>query len=208
MEGTFDCPKCHAPNLKGALECNVCGIVFAKFTSKQSEAQEIEKHHTNRAKTATSQDHPKPSITPPVQKVGHARLQELWDKVMADYDNQDLHENFVNEAIKTNGLAFASQQYRNILTSNPQEAIAQKMQTRITGLAVSIFTPEHEDVDERFHFGFSGMMVVIGGMMMVSSFVLSDLLVKMTGGIAFFEVIGAVMVVVGIMIRVFMRKKE
>lgn len=210
MKSTFPCPKCQSPNPKGALDCSVCGIVFAKYLTKQSETQQIQDYQKDVMETSSPVNTTQTEIAAPIKKIntGSIQINQLWEKVMADYDNLDVHDEFINKAMKSNNLAFASQQYRNILNTNPHEEIAQKMQKRITGLAINIFTPEHEAVEDKFHFGISGTLASIGVMMMGIAFFLPDLLTKMSLKPNIFEFIGSAMVVIAISGRFFMQRKK
>ncbi len=229
MENTFTCPKCQATNVKGAVDCEVCGIIFAKYSAKQSNVQQISQQASQQMPRQVSQqmsqqvpqqvsqqvpqqqekiNNPAKSkkIPNPVSKLSDANLQQLWEQVMSNYDNMDMHEDFINQAMQSNNLAFASQQYRNILSSHPNEDIAQKMQSRITQMAMNLFTPEHIPEVRRFHFGISGTIITLGIMLMGMAYLFSELFVKMSFNPKPIEITGSVMVIAGFMMRFAKRK--
>ena len=202
LENTFTCPKCQATNVKGALDCEICGIVFAKYSAKQSTIQQVQQHQKNITDVKSSK-----KITAPVSKLTNTDLEQLWQRVMSDYDNVDIHDNFIQQALQTNNLAFASQQYRNILSNHPHEEIAKKMQNRITLMAINMFVPERTQEVSRFHFGISGTLITLGIILMGCAYLFSGLFTKMAIGSRPIEITGAVMVITGFMI-LFKRKKN
>ena len=207
LENTFSCPKCHADNIKGSVDCQACGIVFTKYSAKQSNIQEA--HQRQDEFQSLKDDTSKTDEFPtPIKKTDsiNPQLQELWNKVMEEYDDMEAHENFINKSIQLNDLTYASQQYRNILSSHPHEEIAEKMQKRITFLAMSIMTPEHISESKRFRIGISGTIVVLGAMLMGSNYLLSDLLKKTALQPRLIEVSGAVLIIIGVTFIALKRK--
>ena len=201
MKDTFLCPKCQSPNLKGALDCSFCGIVFTKYSVKQPNVNEHEQHRKDRSQF--SKPH---KISQPVQKVNaNSQMQKLWQQVMKEYSNLNIHELFINKAIQTNSLTYAAEQYRNILESNPHEEIALKMQDRITHLAITVFTPEQTLESKGFHFGISGLIIVLGIMIWLGAYLLSDLLIRLSFNPRYAQAAGAVMIIAGAVYR-FLKK--
>ena len=209
LKNTFSCPRCHTENIKGSVDCQGCGIVFAKYTIKQANVQEAQQRQE--AFSALKDQKTRPDEFPtPIQTTNSAdsQLQKLWQKVMEDYNNKEMHESFVNKAIQLNNLTYASQQYRNILSSHPHEEIAEAMQKRITFLAMTIITPEHTTEPKRFRIGISGTIVILGAMLMGSNYLLSDLLKKASIHPRLIEVSGAVLIIVGVTFIALKRKAQ
>ena len=196
---TFPCPRCHTENIKGSIDCQACGIVFAKYSIKQSTTEHAQQRQKdfNASKDQTSRPDEFPS---PIQKANatHPQLQDLWNKVMEKYDDMKIHETFINRALQLNDLTYASQQYHSILDSHPHEETAEKMQKRITFLAMTIMTPEHVKEPERFRLGISGIITILGAMLMGANYLLSDLLKKSALHPRLLEVSGAGMILIGI----------
>ncbi len=199
LEDTFPCPRCHTENTKGSIDCHACGIVFSKYSIKQSNTQQAQQRQQDFSslKDQTSRPDEFPS---PIQKTNSAnlQLQELWQKVMENYSDKDVHEQFINKAIQLDSLTYASEQYHNILSSHPHEEVAEKMQKRITFLAMTIMTPEHATEPEGFHLGISGIITILGAMLMGANYVLSDLLKKSSLNPRLLEISGASMIIIGV----------
>ena len=208
LENTFPCPRCHAENIKGSVDCEACGIVFAKYSTKQSNIQQVQQRQEDLNSLKDQGSKPN-EFPPPIQKPGsvNPELEELWQKVMEEYDDEEVHENFINKSIQLNGLTYASAQYHTVLDSHPHEEIAEKMQKRITFLAMTIMTPEHAIEPEGFRFGISGLIVMLGAMLMGSSYLLSDLLIRTSLNPRLFEVSGAAMIIIGVTL-ILLRKKS
>lgn len=112
---TFSCPKCNYQNAKGSLQCLSCLLVFEIHNKKTSGL---------------------------VQQVkAPASLALLWDAVITDYGNKDVHERFIQASLAQKNLAYASQQYRQMVEISPLDDIALKMRDRIIHLATVTFVP-------------------------------------------------------------------
>lgn len=200
MKDTFLCPKCQSSNLKGVLDCSFCGIVFAKYSVKQPGIDQEQPQQKDIAQISKSYPHP-------VQKVNaNPQLQKIWQQILKDYNNLDMHELFINKAIQTNGLTYAAQQYHNILENHPHEEIAQQMQDRINRLAITMFTPEHTLEPEGFRFGISGLFIVLGMMTWLAAYLLSGFLIRLSFNPRYAQVAGAAMIIIGTVYR-FLKKR-
>lgn len=111
----FACPYCQALNDKGSTECATCERVFEKAKKISVELR-------------------KEFLAP-------EPLRLLWEDVMKDFGNEVRHEAFIQEALSTKALPYASQQYRQILDGNPNEQTAIKMQQRIINLTTLTYVP-------------------------------------------------------------------
>ncbi len=183
-EKTFTCPSCATPNVKGVVDCKFCGIVFSKFNSvKKSVA------------TASS------VLTPQSQISAGADLRRAWDKVMMDYENKEEHGRFLQMAVKTNSLRFASQQYRNLIDANPSDEIALQMRDKIIGIATMTFTPPRREPAKRFRFGVSGFVISMGILFLILGFLLPKLPKPVMAA-------GAGLVTIGFVFRLIKRKNK
>ena len=207
LGNTFSCPRCHTENIKGSIDCQGCGIVFAKYATKQSNVQEAQQRQETLSSLKDQRSRPD-EFPSPIQTTNSvdSQLQDLWNKVIEDYSNKEVHENFVNKAIQLNNLTYASQQYHNILSSHPHEEIAETMQKRITFLAMTIMTPEHITEPRKFRIGISGTIVTLGAMLMGANYLLSDLLKKASLNPRLLEVSGAVLIIIGVTFILLKRK--
>lgn len=99
------CPKCgYAANIE-APECAKCGIVFGKFIDQEAQ--------------------------PDAQVLGNKVLVDMWKNILENYENQQLHDAFIQTALQYKKLNFASQQYRKMMEINPLDETAKQMQNKI-----------------------------------------------------------------------------
>lgn len=68
------------------------------------------------------------------------RLRDLWNLVVDDYANEDLHRQFVKMCQKENNLAFASKKYAHILNTVSVDEMAVKMIREIDNLVQAWLT--------------------------------------------------------------------
>lgn len=94
LAATYECPSCGFHNEKGNPECNKCGVVFNKVLARNQDMEEGVRS------------------TP--------ALRQLWEKILSDFENDQLHAAFLSEAQKVGCLAYASRRYTQL-----QEAIGQ-----------------------------------------------------------------------------------
>ncbi len=104
---TIECFKCHHLCDLHASECPACGILFEKFTSNETFG--IRSHIVE--------------------------ISKAWEEVRRDYGNETGHQLFIKLCADHDQLIYATQQYKAILTVNPSESLAQKMQRLIIQMA-------------------------------------------------------------------------
>lgn len=103
----FTCPKCSEKYKGGQEECHRCGLVFKKWHEEGT-----------------------PQFT-----LSNPSLEALWQQSIADYDNLEVHHNFIKACHEWDMLSFASQRYACILSVHPADEIAKKMNQEISALA-------------------------------------------------------------------------
>ena len=69
-----------------------------------------------------------------MQLGGKHRLLMLWSEILSDYENEELHGEFVRQCFEMSSLAFAAHKYATILEIAPTETMAADMQRRIQAL--------------------------------------------------------------------------
>ncbi len=106
---TFKCPSCGYGSLKSEGECKKCGRVFEKIMAR---AQDQEEGVTS---------------TP--------LLRKKWKQILQDFENDELHEGFLQECQKLNCLAFASRRYSQLGEAVGTDAIIEKMMERLNTLS-------------------------------------------------------------------------
>lgn len=111
----FSCPKCGYENLKGSVSCKRCLLIFEKYEKKNRDVG--------------------------TQVGGSKRLEEQWEELLLDYENNEKHEKFIADALKENNLPFASHQYKKMSDLNGADEIAKKMIERIIQVATLAYTP-------------------------------------------------------------------
>jgi len=109
----FSCPKCGTHYAGGDTECTKCGLVFLQF-----------------------KEAPRPTAD---QARASVEVRELWEAVIADYQNFERHQHFVNAAAVDRSLPYAAGQYARILEVCPQDESAQKAQKEISSIAFARF---------------------------------------------------------------------
>lgn len=146
---TFACSKCGYQNLKGSSECSSCGMVFEK-ARKQA--------------LGIKQD-----------VSGTPELKTLWERVISDYDNQAVHEAFINMALNQKNLPFASQQYRLILEANPNESMALRMRDKIINIATLTYVPPRRELPQKKKLSIPMIVIGIGLLMIITGFLIPQL---------------------------------
>ncbi len=107
---TEPCPKCFKPNLVTARECGHCGVLIAK------------------AKAATlSFDEPVPAHS--------AALKIAWNKVVDDYSDEKLHNDFVRMANAEGKIPYAAAQYGQMQKLMPTDEITRQRIREVRALA-------------------------------------------------------------------------
>jgi hypothetical protein len=141
---TFLCFKCGYANQKGSAECESCGLVFGK--SKKPVG-------TLRESVAALPD-----------------LKMAWESVIEDFGSQSRHETFIKIALAHKNLPYASQQYRTILESNPNDEIANKMREKIISIATLTYVPPKREGGVRRNIPFplifasAGLLFIVLGL--------------------------------------------
>ena len=103
----LDCPNCQADYSPGDKECSACGVVFAKYQKAQWSSY-VEASET---------------------------LKVLWEKVILEYENEELHHQFIKACQKELNLEYASSKYGAIVHASPEDEIAQLMVQQIVAIA-------------------------------------------------------------------------
>jgi len=107
------CTNCQTVNSPGAKECVSCGIILKKAEKKESD---------------------------PLWFYASKEAKELWVKILDDYENHELHQEFLRQCRKSNQLEFATSRYSRILSTTPQDDIAKKYSLEILALAGMAFS--------------------------------------------------------------------
>ena len=140
------CPKCGTRNAIAAAECKTCGIVFAKTRLDKSETE---------------------TIVGEISLAGRRELADLWDKVMANYEDQERHDEFVRACFEAECLPYASHKYARILSASPTEEIARSMRKRIVALANHRLDLRSEKPAPKVRLpGLNNLVLIAGGMAM------------------------------------------
>ncbi len=111
------CPKCGHPTQSGLRECVNCGVVIEKF---------------------------KAGLQSPGALPAHSRsLELLWKKVIAEYGDESLHNEFLRACQRERNLAYASAQYAQMQRLMPSDEITARRLKELRGLGLSVLpTPE------------------------------------------------------------------
>ncbi len=102
------CVKCGHENRVQVSECEKCGVVLEKALK------------SDEILSGTS-----------------LALKQLWQQVLNEYDNEELHERFISYCEKQNALLFASNKYGSLVAANPADEIATKMRDQLLNLIMA-----------------------------------------------------------------------
>ncbi|RME16746.1 MAG: hypothetical protein D6797_03910 [Bdellovibrio sp.] len=116
LEAPFRCPQCGRPSEPAQKECGYCGVVFEKLKSRDKEEE------------------PSASL----------ELKKLWQSLLEDYNNEQRHEAFLEQALRENALEFAAYKYRGILDSCGEDTLAKKFLNQIE--ALTLVRPEMQNL--------------------------------------------------------------
>jgi hypothetical protein len=145
VKATRACARCGEKVDVKLVECPKCGVLFDKI--KKLRAGD------------------------PVVKAATPELLAAWEAVRANYVDEPRHESFIQLCLSRDNLAFASQQYRQILDANPSEQLANRMQNRIIELATFSYlsSQQHREGVKKLS-GVAKIMTVFASLLMVSGF--------------------------------------
>lgn len=145
---TIECPKCHKQNKVGQAECVSCGVIIEKFLEAQREDR----------------------VEGEIRFRGKHELLALWQKVITQYENPTVHDEFIHACFQEECLSFAFYQYSRILAAHPTEDIAKSSQLKIVAVASSAF-----EKAPSFDFGFrlpkvSSMVIFVAAFVAVAGY--------------------------------------
>lgn len=110
----FNCPKCTQPYAAGDTECKKCGVIFLKIAERELERRTRQDDMTG--------------------MVVSDELKDAWERVLLQYESEELHNQFVQLAWKESSLDYAAKKYSSILEAVPRDEMADKFSKRIVGL--------------------------------------------------------------------------
>jgi len=105
----IECPKCSIKNPMNEIECSHCGVILEKAQG----ARDIEYR-------------------------GSHELIRLWESILADFDNEFLHDKFILACYEKKMLPFASHKYGRILSAQPYDELCLKMRDKILALVTPL----------------------------------------------------------------------
>lgn len=108
----FPCPKCDGLNPGGAKECQHCGVLIEVYKSRQREERFF------------------------LQSPPNKGLIEAWERVIAQYEEESVHQKFVQLVFDMDQLAYAIGKYASILEVYPEDELAKRMTHQLEALAV------------------------------------------------------------------------
>jgi len=142
------CPKCEKPKHLDLMDCPYCGVIYKKVAAK--------------------------ALDQGPQARIDLQLLNQWEQLLENYNDEKQHEVFIQRALATKNLAFASQQYRKMLEVSPEDEVARKMQDRIVQLAsIQFMSMKREDVPAekstlRYLFLILSVLSLVGGIVIKS----------------------------------------
>lgn len=122
---TEPCPKCFKANAVNLTECAHCGVLIAKARASELAFTE-------------------PSLPP-----HSAGLEAAWKRVIADFNDESAHIEFMKMAERERALAYAAAQYGQMQKLMPTDEVTQRKLKQIQALA-SLILPV-DSVSELAH---------------------------------------------------------
>lgn len=103
-----NCPKCGAMNGRKSKECYSCHVIFERLVGLPSDAS---------LKAQPS-------------------LVRKWKMVLENFENQELHQNFIRSCHELDALRFAAMKYEEIKSAQGGDALCDQMIAKINSLMV------------------------------------------------------------------------
>lgn len=107
------CPKCGAARKASADACPRCGLIYARWDPASAE------------------------MVRPLDEAAEA----IWREVLSSWDEEPRHLVFLKHCAATGALAAAGRRYRDRLTADPADAMAQAMQRKVLAMAAAMLGP-------------------------------------------------------------------
>jgi hypothetical protein len=114
---TEPCPKCFKPNTLSASECSSCGVLLSK-----ARASEL-------------------AFTEPGVPPHSPQLEAAWKKVIADFNDESLHIEFMKMAERERALPYAAAQYGQMQKLMPTDEVTKRKIAEIQALADTLMPP-------------------------------------------------------------------
>jgi hypothetical protein len=112
---TEPCPKCFKPVEIGRHECPACGVVIEKFKNALNFQEGVPPHS--------------------------ATLAALWRRLIADYGQEELHQEFLRACQRERGLPYAAAQYAQMLKLMPADESTGRHLREVQALAAATLMP-------------------------------------------------------------------
>ena len=117
------CPKCSEPYAQQDKECHRCGVVFESL-------MRIE--------------HRKLSDEQSTSIYASSVVKDAWEDVLLNYENIELHQNFIAAAWADGSLDYASAKYKEMSELIPGDAVSKQLLAEIKALADVSFENQSE----------------------------------------------------------------
>lgn len=122
---TEPCPKCFKPVAINATECTHCGVMISKAKAGLDFVDTIP------ARSGT--------------------LETAWRKVMADYSEEQAHQEFIRMAQTERNLPYAAAQYGQMQKLMPTDEITKRRIQEVQTLASTMLPPRGEPKPKRMY---------------------------------------------------------
>lgn len=100
------------------FECKACHAVFA-FDYPPDSTEEV------RAFLVKKSEPSEPEV-PPVILQAQPSLVQLWNKIFEDYDDEELHDEFIKRCQELDALPFAKMKYENLRAATGSDPLSEK----------------------------------------------------------------------------------
>lgn len=119
-------------------------------------------------------------------------LEEKWKMILDNFENNQIHDDFIGLCLKRNNLGFASEKYKELLAQRPNDPIIKKMQERIISLAgfTYLATSSQDEKPKPKWVSFSGLAMALATSLVILGALSSYRYLISVGGAILVFVIG------------------
>lgn len=115
---TEPCPKCFKLVAKNSQECTHCGVVIPKYRDALTFKESTPAHSQ--------------------------QLDGLWQRILAAYDDEARHEEFIKVAQRERNLAYAAYQYAQMKSLMPTDDATARRVRQVQALSEMLLPPREE----------------------------------------------------------------
>lgn len=140
-QATEPCPRCFKLVPVGARECGHCGVMISKARVGLDFHEPLPAHSTT--------------------------LDLAWKRVVDDYENDNVHQEFLRQAQREYNIAYAAAQYGQMAKLMPTDAITRKRVNEVQALGSVMLPPRPERRKARFGYARLWQVPFFGAILLI-----------------------------------------